>query len=385
MTKKILILTVGGGAAHNLTALALKQQIAQQEGNNIEIRIEDLYANGHVITNGSVQFYSWIHRYAPWFHHIYFGITDTPYIMWWTKTILIHSYYKKLIQEYRPEAIISVFSGYNRRYFAIAKSILGEKTYCVTLCPEYTGGYGFSPHWVDPQADIFWCHTEAVKQQALKLGMPLHKIWLSSNLLRENFYQKPLTDVEKQQFLTQELQLSPHKFTLLFSTNGSGSQNHIDLLKMLLPLAEKVQVIILCGNNHYAKTSVKEWSQNHPQLQVCLLGFTEKISYLLQVSQANIQRPGFLITAESIYCQCPIIFNGIGGFMPQELLAIRALVPQKMAVTMTRSQQLFTILNNWLNHPEQYQVMRQAHQNYSHYSVSAQDRIKALIDILEKS
>ncbi len=238
---------------------------------------------------------------------------------------------------------------------------------------------------MDPQADIFWCHTEAVKQQALKLGMPLHKIWLSSNLLRENFYQKPLTDVEKQQFLTQELQLSPHKFTLLFSTNGSGSQNHIDLLKMLLPLAEKVQVIILCGNNHYAKTSVKEWSQNHPQLQVCLLGFTEKISYLLQVSQANIQRPGFLITAESIYCQCPIIFNGIGGFMPQELLAIRALVPQKMAVTMTRSQQLFTILNNWLNHPEQYQVMRQAHQNYSHYSVSAQDRIKALIDILEKS
>ncbi|MEB3312093.1 MAG: hypothetical protein VKJ02_17845 [Snowella sp.] len=385
MAKKILVLTIGGGAAHNLTAFALKQKIAQQEDNNIDVRIEDLYAKTNLITDGAVLFYSWLHRHAPWFHHVYFWISETPYVMWWMKTLVIYSYYKKLIQEYCPDIIISVFSGYNRRYFSVAKSILGEKTFCVTLCPEYTGGYGFSYHWVDPKADVFWCHTEAVKQQALKLGMPLQKIWLSSNLLRENFYQKPLTSLEKQQFLTQELQLSTHKFTLLFSTNGSGSQNHIDLLNVLLPLADKVQVIILCGNNQSAKIIVKRWCQDHPSLQSCVLGFTEKIPQLLQVSQANIQRPGFLITAESVYCQCPIIFNGIGGFMPQELLAIRALVPQKIAVTMTHPRQILAIVNNWLKYPEQYQIMCQAHQNYYHYPVSAQDRIQELINILKNS
>jgi processive 1,2-diacylglycerol beta-glucosyltransferase len=383
MIKKVLILTVGGGAAHDLTALALQQQLSQLYSHHVETRIEDIYAQGNSIANSAVKFYSWIHRNIPWLHYFYFYITENAYVMWWTKTILISGYYKTLIRSYKPDCIVSVYGGYNQRYFQVAKKILGEKTCCVTLCPEFTGGYGFSHHWVDPQeCNHFWCHTEAVREQAIKLGMPPQKIWFSSNVLRRNFYDTPLNNEEKYKFLTQELKLNDQKFTILFSTNGSGSQNHIELLKVLLPILEKIQVVILCGNNAKAKNSVSQWCQEHSLLQTAILGFTENIPQLLQISQANVQRAGFLMTAESINCQCPIIFNGIGGIMPQETLAIRHIVSQKMAVTMTHPQQLFSIVNDWLEYPEQYQKIRQNFIDYSQPSTSAQEQIKCLIESL---
>jgi processive 1,2-diacylglycerol beta-glucosyltransferase len=385
MTTKILILTASGGSAHNLTALAFQQIATKQFGDTVVIRIEDIFANSHSFTHQIIQFYNWIHRHAPWFHHIYFNIFEVSALMQWGTQTFVSDYYKNLVLDYQPDLILSVFGSLNRGYFEAAKELLGKQVLCVTLCPEYAGGYGFSVNWVNTNADLFWCHTEAVKQQAIKLGMSPKKIQLSSQLLRENFYQDSLTEQEKKQFLQDKLNLDTHKFTLLLSTNGAGSQNHIDFLKVLLSLAEKLQVIVLCGKNLYTQKKVIQWCQTNPQLKTSVLSFTEKMPQLLQVSQANVQRPGFMMTAESVYWRCPMIFNGMGGIMPQESLAIRYFLPRKMATTITRPQQLFSTIRNWLDFPESYEIICQAHHAYQSYPLTGQEQVQRLIEQVKAS
>jgi processive 1,2-diacylglycerol beta-glucosyltransferase len=139
-------------------------------------------------------------------------------------------------------------------------------------------------------------------------------------------------------------------------------------------------VIVLCGKNLYAQKKVLQWCQTHPQLKTSVLSFTEKMPQLLQVSQANVQRPGFMMTAESVYWRCPIIFNGMGGIMPQEYLAIRYFLPRKMATTITRSQQLFSTIKNWLDFPESYEIICQAHHAYQSYPLTGQEQVQRLIE-----
>ena len=380
MTTKILILTASGGSSHNLTAQAIQKIINKLEHETVETRIEDIFANSSAFTNDIIRFYNFIHRHAPWFHHIYFNIFEFSALMQWGTKTFVSDYYKNLIHDYQPNLILSVFGSLNRGYFEVAKDILGEQVFCVTFSTEYTGGYGFSVNWVNPKADLFWCYTEEVKQQAIQLGMTANKIQLSNYLLRENFSLPTMTKDEKQIFLTQELKLELHKFTLLLSTNGAGSQNHLDLVQSLLPLSDKLQVIAVCGNNLKAKDKLINWCLKHSQLKVCILGFTDKMHQLLQVSQANVQRAGFMITAESVHLGCPIIFNGIGGIMPQESLAIRHFVPRQMAVVMTRPRQLFKIIKNWLDNPIEYENIRQNMANYEFHPTSPQAIISRLIE-----
>lgn len=367
MATKVLILTASGGSTHKLTADSLQKIIYKLYGDTIEIRIEDIFANSNFFTKSIIDFYNFIHRHAPWFHHIYFNIFEFPALMKWGTNAFVSNYYKKLIYEYKPNLILSVFCSLNKGYFEVAKDILGEQVFCTTLCTEYTGGYGFSVNWVNPKADLFLCHTEEVKQQAIELGIAGHKIKFSNILLREKFYLPLMKESEKKDFLVQELKLDPHKFTLLLSTNGAGSQNHINLMKSLLSFSNKLQIIAVCGNNLRAETKIIQWSKNNDQLKVCVLGFTDKMHQLIQVSHANVQRPGFMITAESLHLNCPIIFNGIGGIMPQESLAVRYFTSRQMAVTITQSNQLFKIIKNWLDNPEE---RIKIHQNIANYELS---------------
>ena len=381
MANKVLILTASGGSTHKLTAQSIQKIIYKLYGDTIETKIEDIFANSNFFTKSIIDFYNFIHRHAPWFHHIYFNIFEFPALMKWGTNAFVSDYYKKLIYDYKPDLILSVFCSLNKGYFEVAKEILGEQVFCTTFCTEYTGGYGFSVNWVNPKSDLFLCHTDEVKQQAIQLGISAQKIKFSNILLRENFYILPMTEDERRQFLVQELGLEAHKFTLLLSTNGAGSQNHVNLMKSLLKFSDKLQVIAVCGNNLKAKERVIEWCKKNPQLKVCILGFTDKMNKLLQVSHANVQRPGFMITAESLHLNCPIIFNGIGSIMPQESLAVRYFVPRQMAVKIAQPKQLSEIIKNWLDNPEE---RIKIHQNIANYDFNHTSFQKIINELIEK-
>ena len=79
---------------------------------------------------------------------------------------------------------------------------------------------------------------------------------------------------------------------------------------------------------------------------------------LMQVASAVVGRPGTGTTSEAIIAGCPIIFNALGGFMPQEYITLRYARRHGIASEVYQPDQLAAILARWASHPNDLAVLR---------------------------
>ncbi|MEH1847854.1 MAG: glycosyltransferase [Nostoc sp.] len=351
---KVLIATSSTGNGHNVSAIALKEWAEYFLGSKIEVKIEQLLENSNLFLSKCVDFYNFIQRKSPWFHHIYYNIIELQEMINPGTVSLGSDYYIHLLREFQPHVLISVHDALNKGYFELGKKIIGSNLHCVTYCLEFQGGYGFSRNWVNTYADMFCCPTQETAQEAISRGMNPNKVFVSGILLRRCFYESPMNYSEKTNFLVNDLGLRHHLFTLLLSTGGAGAENHISFLNNLLPMSNVLQVIALCGSNISTREKLTVWRHKNPNFNLCVLPFTQQIHKLLQVSSAVVTRPGGITSYEALHLGCPIIFNGLGGIMPQELLTVSYFKCRNIAVTISRAEQLAPILQKWLSQPETY-------------------------------
>ncbi|MEM9927443.1 MAG: glycosyltransferase [Cyanobacteria bacterium P01_D01_bin.50] len=351
---KILVLTSSTGGGHNSAAAAFADWATYLYGSQIEIKIEHLLENSSPTLAKAVGFYNYIQRNAPWFHHIYYNLIELQELINPGTVSLGRDYYIKLLKDFRPQVIISVHDAVNKGYFELAKQVLGSHTRCVIYCLEFQGGYGFSRNWVNKNADLFWAPTEETARAAIFLGMKPEKVKILGIILRRDFYHPPLNEVEKNNILVNELGLKKEKFTLLLATGGAGAQNHLAFLKNLVNLKNNLQVIALCGHNKNVLEQVKIWSQKNPEFNLCALPFTDNMHKIIQVSDAIVTRPGGITNSEALHLGCPIIFNGLGGIMPQELLTVGYFKNRNISTTIYHPKQLSPIIKKWIFQPEIY-------------------------------
>jgi processive 1,2-diacylglycerol beta-glucosyltransferase len=186
------------------------------------------------------------------------------------------------------------------------------------------GGYGLSRHWVDPGADGFIGATPQICEAARKIGMPPDRLIYGGFLLDPNFYSPPADESVIKELRT-ALDLSENVFTLLLSTGANGAVNHLDFLEALKNSGLELQVIALCGQNTAAQSAIEEWSRHSPKIRVRPLGHRKDMAALMQISDLIVARPGTGTTSEAIMMQCPILFNTMGGIMPQEWITVKYL------------------------------------------------------------
>ena len=80
---------------------------------------------------------------------------------------------------------------------------------------------------------------------------------------------------------------------------------------------------------------------------------------LMQASSVIVARPGTGTTSEAIISGCPIIFNNLGGFMPQEWITLRYAHRHGFDTRAYRPADLPGILRRWHEAPETYAAIRQ--------------------------
>lgn len=321
---------------------------------DIEVFIHQTLEETHGLYRFGVHLYNHIQRNVPWLHHVYFNYLELAGMFRSEKKILGADRFIRLLQDIRPDVILSVHGSTNHGFFDLARRALGrEHVRCVTYCGELFGGYGFSKHWVNPDADLFIGAVSETREEAIRLGTAPNKTIVGGFLLNPRFFDPPMTATMKRDFFRDSLGLDPEQFTLLLSTGAAGANNHESFLNALDRSGLSLQVVVLCGHNKRVYERLSRWEerQNGP-LRVKRMTHTDQMPALLQSVSAVVARAGTGTTSESILNRCPIIINGLGGIMPQEWITTKFCRQHSIAETVLAPSQLPSIVARWIDKPD---------------------------------
>jgi processive 1,2-diacylglycerol beta-glucosyltransferase len=357
--KRLLVLTSATGAGHDTHALATAAWCRRLYGDEIEVTIAHALEDSHALYRHGVAFYNLIQRRAPWFHHIYYNVVELLEVLNPGTVSLGRASYVHLLERTRPDAILSVHDCLNRGYFELAREVLGPKVKRGTYCTEFEGGYGFSRNWVNPQGDFLFARTPEVAREALRRGMAPGGTSVAGHWAPPPFYTADEADIHEIATLRQKWGLEPNRFTLLLSTGGAAAQNHRAMLRTLAPLSERIQIIALCGRDERAHTDLETWATRESPLTVRFLSFTDRMPELLRASSAVVARAGATTAGEALLCRCPVIFNGLGGMMPQELPTWRYFRSRGIGSAALTAGAIRDQVTKWLDDPAAFASLRE--------------------------
>jgi len=269
--------------------------------------------------------------------------------------------FRAVLEETRPEVLISVHDSLNHGFFEYARTVLGhDRVRCVTYCGELSGGYGFSRHWVNTSADLFVGAVPETCEAAVRWGMAPEKTHVGGFMLRRFFYDSLAGEAARAAFVGEQLQLDPTEFILLLSASSRGAHNHVRFLEALKRHRVDVQVVLLCGKSPVSEREVADWAKANPRARVRLLPHNTNVSQLMRSVSAIVARPGTGTTSEAIISGCPLLLNCLGGVMPQERITVKFCRKHSVAQLVRSPDQLAHVVAEWKKRPELPAAIRQA-------------------------
>jgi processive 1,2-diacylglycerol beta-glucosyltransferase len=356
---RILVLTSSTGAGHDTRAQAFAEWCFELYRHNVDVRIEQMLEKSSGLFSLGVRFYNWIQQKSPWLHKAFFLFVELLSLLNRRSVALGRGYYERVLREYQPHLVFSVHDCLNRGYFQTARRILGaDKVRCATYCGEFSGGFGYSINWVEPSADLYISRTSTARDYAVKLGMPVERTRVRGYLMQPRQHIGYMRPPERAAYIEHELELRPGLFTVFLATGGNGANNHLDLLEQLLPFADHVQAVVICGKNRDVYNRVLHWRAEHPQFHCFLDGYSEEVHLLMQVSDVIVTRGGTTSCAKALHFRCPILFNAIGGVMPQESLTVKFFNRGAGVELIDRPADLGRIIAGWLTDRARYERFR---------------------------
>jgi processive 1,2-diacylglycerol beta-glucosyltransferase len=354
-----LILTSATGTGHNMRADSLRQWAERVYGDAVEIRVHPVLENTHALYRFGVGLYNFIQRRAPWLHHLYFNYLEIAGMHRRGARILGRDTFTRLIRDWPPDRVISVHAHTNHGFFDLVRTALPDHPVrCLTYCGELSGGYGFSRHWANPRADGFIGATREICAAALAVGMPETKVFWGGFLLRPPFFATEPEIEREADLLAHELGLDRSAFTLLLSTGLAGANNHLPILRRLAATGKKLQVVALCAHNTRVRAQIEAFAASHPHLAIRALGHTDRMVGLKRLASAIVARPGTGATSEAILLGTPLIHNGIGGVMPQELITVQYCRQHACALFAGSAEDVARQTIRLLEHPEEAAALR---------------------------
>ncbi|MDB6114779.1 MAG: ugtP 1 [Lacunisphaera sp.] len=356
---RILILTSSTGAGHDARAQAFAEWCFELYRHEVDVRIEQMLEKSSGFFSTGVNFYNWIQKKSPGLHKAFYLFVELLSFLNSRSVSFGRAYYEQVLREYRPHLVFSVHDCLNRGYFQLARRILGaDHVRCATYCGEFSGGFGYSRNWVEPSANLYISRTATARDYAVKLGMPRERTRVRGHLMQPRQHVEILSSAARTEFIERTLELRSDLFTVFLATGGNGANNHLELLPRLLPFADRVQAVIICGKNREAYNQLVHWRTEHPELNCFVDGFSEEVHLLMQVSDVIVTRGGTTTCAKALHLRCPIIFNVIGGIMPQEELTVKFFRNGDGAALIANADDFARLVGSWMKDRRAYGQLR---------------------------
>ena len=356
---RILVLSSSTGAGHDARAQAFAEWCFELYRHEVDVRIEQMLERSSGFFSAGVNFYNWIQKKSPWIHKAFYLFVEMLSVLNRRSVSFGRAYYDQVLREYRPHLVFSVHDCLNRGYFQMAKTVLGPASVrCATYCGEFSGGFGYSANWIEPSADLYISRTATARDYAVKLGMPVERTRVRGHMMKPRQHLEVLKLDARRTFLEENLELRPDFFTVFLATGGNGANNHLELLEQMLPYADRLQAVVICGKNRDAYNQLVHWRTAHPELNCFLDGFSDEVHLLMQVSDAIVTRGGTTTCAKALHLGCTIVFNGIGGIMPQEELTVKFFRRGAEVPSISNAADFGRLLESWMSYPPGFEALR---------------------------
>lgn len=210
-------------------------------------------------------------------------------------------------QDTQPSLVVSLVPNFNQVMYEALKDGLPHVPYVTVL----TDMADYPPNfWIEPnQGQFIVCGTELAASQAASLGYGAASIVKTSGMiLRPSFYRRQCVDRVAR--LT-ELGLDPTRPTGLIMFGGHGSNEMLKIAKVL----SAQQLIFVAGHN---TALAKKMQDLQSAAKHRVLGFTQDIDQVMQVSDYFVGKPGPGSLSEAVHMGLPVITFRNAATMPQE-------------------------------------------------------------------
>ena len=291
MNLNILITTAPFGNGHKMVATALKNAFINKGYHNVFV--VDLFTEAHPkITETIKRAYIKSYDFGEAYSILYYGSEKL------THKRVIELYrnfgYKKLdniSKEFKPDVIINTFPILASLKI---KNSVGENI------PVFNIVTDFYVHklWLSEEIDKFYIATEELKEELMKLNIPVEKTIVSGIPIREAF-----EEAESISMLYKKYNFKRGKKIVLINSGAFGVFKDIKKVCIELCKTKNMQVAVVCGNNNLQK--IKLESMGLKNLKV--FGFIENIDDLYKIACCMITKSGGITLSEALAVQLPLI------------------------------------------------------------------------------
>lgn len=204
--------------------------------------------------------------------------------------------------------------------------------------------------------DYFFVSNNQMKEDMIEYGVDECKIYVSGI---------PVSDKFKQNFnreeVAQQFDLNPNEQTVLFFAGGEfglGNKTTILVLKALIRLFSKLQVVAISGKNPKMREKLEAVVKNtDSQERIKVLEYTNKVPELMSIASFVITKPGGLTSTESLTSHLPmVIINPIPG---QEEENAQFLVEKGAAILIKKNDNVARVLKSLYREPQKLTLMKE--------------------------
>jgi len=193
------------------------------------------------------------------------------------------------------DLVVSLIPHFNR---AIKESL--NATPLVTILTDIAD---HPPHfWLENQDQYVICGSNRAAAQAQQIGLPPHKIFLTSGMILNPALYEPFSiDRAKER---SALGLQPDIPTGLVLFGGEGSDEMVKIADALNRSGQRLQLIVLCGKNQKVAAQLRESKREIP---IFVEGFTRRIPFYMELADFFIGKPGPGSISEALAKRLPVI------------------------------------------------------------------------------
>jgi len=296
MFEKVLILSASVGAGHLRAAQAIekafKELNAARQIDNVDTLeytnklFQNLYSKAYIeLVNKAPHVLGLLYDHfdKPWHnerHRLAFEKLNTRPLI-------------KMIEQYQPDIVVCT-------HFLPAEIIAELRAKKRLKTRQVITVTDFDAHamWLCRHCEHYFVALDETKVHLSQLGIPADNITVSGIPIDPVFAQQ-----KSKAKMRQKYGLAPSIPTILVSAGGFGVGPIEHLIRAMVKMNNRVQVVVICGRNEQLKKRVHDFSKDLPRdcpIRILPVGYTTEMDEYMTAADLMLGKPGGLTTSEAL-------------------------------------------------------------------------------------